>query len=303
MNELGPTPVEDQPFVSRQQRFERVGSTNDIVRAWLAEGTPEVCLAVADEQTAGRGRGGRTWLAPPGAGLLCSIGFRPAWLVPDRAWRLAAIVSLAMADAAEEVGGLPDRSIRLKWPNDLVVETTGVGGARLANASGAEAERLIAAPLEVRKLGGVLGETIGLGTADPRVIIGLGLNADWAAADFPPELAGSMTSLRVASNGRPVDLPALFAAFIDRLETRTAGLRAGHFDVADWVDRQLTNGRPVRLELPDGQSTETRALGVDVHSGGLVIEDPAEPGGERTILIGEIQHLRLPAPVPPVVRV
>ena len=157
-------PVGEPPFISRQERFDRVGSTNDVVRSWLADGTPEVCLAVADEQTAGRGRDGRQWQAPPGTGFLCSIGFRPTWLAPDRAWRLASIVSLAMADAAEEVGGLTDRSVRLKWPNDLVIEAGG----------------------EVRKLGGVLGETIGLGTPDSRVIIGIGLNAEWAAADFPP---------------------------------------------------------------------------------------------------------------------
>jgi BirA family biotin operon repressor/biotin-[acetyl-CoA-carboxylase] ligase len=292
------------PFISRQERFTSVGSTNDVIRSWLAEGTPEVCVAVADEQTAGRGRNGRTWQAPPGAGLLCSLGFRPAWLAPDRAWRLAAIVSLAMADAAEEVAGLPDRAIRLKWPNDLVVEMTGMAGVRLTNATGADAGRLLAAPVDVRKLGGVLGETSGLGTPDPRVVVGLGLNADWAAADFPAELAGTMTSLRVASNGRPIDLPALFAAFIDRVEARTIALQGGHFDIADWVDRQLTSGRPVRVELPDGTSLETRALGVDAGSGGLVIEDPAATGGERTIMTGEIQHLRLPAtPAPPAVGV
>ena len=65
----GGEPTGERPFISRQERFDQVGSTNDVVRAWLAEGTPEVCLAVADEQTAGRGRDGRTWQAPPGAGL------------------------------------------------------------------------------------------------------------------------------------------------------------------------------------------------------------------------------------------
>ena len=59
---------------------------------------------------------------------------------------------------------------------------------------------------DIRKVAGVLGETEGLGTADPRVVVGLGINADWRAADFPPELADSMTSLREASHGRPVDL-------------------------------------------------------------------------------------------------
>ena len=260
--------------------------------------TPEVCLAVADEQTAGRGREGRTLAGADRRRACCARSDSGrTWLAPDRAWRLAAIVSLAMADAAEEVAGLPDLAIRLKWPNDLVVETTGLAGVKLANASGPEAARLLDAPLEVRKLGGVLGETIGLGTAEPRVIIGLGINADWAEDDFPAELADTMTSLRVASNGRPIELAGLFAAFIDRVEARTIALRGGHFDVADWTTRQLTSGRPVRLDLPDGKSLETRALGVDTGSGGLVIEDLEAAGGERTILTGEIKHLRLPVGV------
>ena len=104
-----PAPHPPMPeFLARQERFAVVGSTNDVVRGWLADGTPEVCLAVADEQTAGRGRDGRTWVAPPGAALLLSLGFRPDWLAPDRAWRLAATVSLAMADAPRTVAGLPD---------------------------------------------------------------------------------------------------------------------------------------------------------------------------------------------------
>ena len=77
-------------FIARQERFARVPSSQDVVRGWLDAGTPEVCLALADEQTAGRGRTGRTWLASPGRGLLLSLGFRPTWLAPAQAWRLAA---------------------------------------------------------------------------------------------------------------------------------------------------------------------------------------------------------------------
>ena len=264
-------------FLSRTERFPSVPSTNDVVRGWLDAGTAEVCLAVADEQTAGRGRAGRRWYAPSGAGLLCSLGFRPSWLAPERTWRLAAIVALAMADAAEEVAGLADRAVRLKWPNDLVIEST---------------------PGEVRKLAGVLGETIGLGSDDPRTIVGIGLNADWAAADFPIDLAATMTSLREASGGRPIDQATLLAAFLTRLEVRTLALQAGHFDVADWIERQLTNGRPVRLDAPDGSSRVVRALGVDVASGGLRIADLVETAAgidesEQIVLSGEIQHLRL----------
>jgi BirA family biotin operon repressor/biotin-[acetyl-CoA-carboxylase] ligase len=269
-------------FLSRQQRFDAVGSTNDVVRAWLADGTPEVCLAIADEQTAGRGRAGRTWTAPRGTALLLSLGFRPIWLAPDRSWRLAAIAALAMADAAEEIAGLADGAIRLKWPNDLVVEDA-------ADAFGT------APSGGIRKLAGLLGETDGLGTADPRAVVGLGINADWRAAGFPEELAGTMTSLHEASHGRPIDLVLLLDAFLGRIEARVGALRGGRFDVADWQARQVTTGRVVRLERPDGGET-VRALGVDVSSGALIVEDASLPRGERPVLVGDVTHVRLAAP-------
>ena len=271
-------------FLARQERFAVVGSTNDVVREWLAEGTPEVCLAIADEQTAGRGREGRTWTAPSGAALLLSLGFRPTWLAADRAWRLAATISLAMADAAEEVAGLGDGAIRLKWPNDLVVETVGAAVPMAPQVA-----------TEVRKLAGILGETTGLGGTDPRVVIGLGLNTDWAAADFPPELAPSMTSLREASSGRPIDHVALLDAFLGRLEVRIEALRGGRFDVGDWTSRQLTSGREVDLTAPDGVMSTVRALGVDSGTGALVIQDLDVPTGERLVLVGEVVRVRLAA--------
>jgi BirA family biotin operon repressor/biotin-[acetyl-CoA-carboxylase] ligase len=272
-------------FLSRQERFATIGSTNDVVRTWLAEGTPEVALAIADEQTAGRGRDGRSWIAPPGAALLLSLGFRPTWLPAGQAWRLAATTSLAMADAAEEVAGLPDRAIRLKWPNDLVIETLGLA-VPIAPAE----------PDAVRKVAGVLGETDGLGTDDPRVVVGIGIDTEWAAADFPPDLADTMTSLREASHGRPIDHVALLDAFLGRLEVRIEALRGGRFDVADWTERQLTTGRDVTLTDPDGSSRVVRALGVDAASGALVIEDATADGGERLVVVGEIRHVRLARP-------
>ena len=263
-------------FLARQERFAVVGSTNDVVRGWLADGTPEVCLALADEQTAGRGRDGRTWVAPAGGALLLSLGFRPAWLAPERVWRLAAAVSLAMADAAEAASGLLAGSIRLKWPNDLVIQSSG----------------------GIRKLAGVLGETDGLGGPDPRAVIGLGLNTDWRAAAFPPDLAASMTSLHETGEGRPVDPAALLRAFLEGLERRTAELRAGGFDDDGWAARQLTTGREVDLVGPDGAVTMVRALGVDAATGGLVVEDRGAPSGRRQVVVGEIRHVRLRAAAP-----
>jgi BirA family transcriptional regulator, biotin operon repressor / biotin---[acetyl-CoA-carboxylase] ligase len=261
-------------FLARSMRFGVVGSTNDVVRQWLEEGTPEVCLAIADEQTAGRGRDGRSWTAPVGKALLLSLGFRPTWLAPEQTWRLAAVASLAMAEAAESLAGLPAGSIALKWPNDLVVDSPGRG---------------------VLKLAGVLGETSGLGTRDPRAVVGLGINADWAARDFPTPLADAMTSLREASGGRAIDRIALAAAFVDRLQHAIGPLRGGRFDAAAWADRQVTTGRLVRIDDPDGTAWTGAAIGVDPTTGSLLVDDVEEAGGVRHVLVGEVGHVRLAA--------
>jgi BirA family transcriptional regulator, biotin operon repressor / biotin---[acetyl-CoA-carboxylase] ligase len=275
---------DSRPFLGRVAHLDRVGSTNDVVREWLAEGAPEICLATADEQTAGRGRSGRTWQAPAGSSVLLSLGFRPTWLAPDRTWRLAAIAALAMADATTEVAGLTSHSVLLKWPNDLVVEDGGPDDPRAGT---------------LRKLGGVLGETDGLGTTDPRAIVGLGVDAGWPAADFPPDLAPSMTSLDELSGGRPIDRGELVERFIARLRPLVESLRAGSFDGAAWAARQVTTGRDVRLETADGD-TVTAALGVDPESGALLVADPAAAARTRSVLSGEVVHVRLPGrPIEP----
>lgn len=259
-------------FLSRDERFRSVPSTNDIVRAWMTEGTPEVCLAVADEQTAGRGRSGRSWLAPSGTALLLSLGFRPAYLEPDRLWRLAAIVALAMADAAEEAAGLPIGRLRLKWPNDIVVEAP-------------------RAPGGIRKVAGVLGESEGAGTDGVTAVVGIGINNNWRRNEFPADLVDVMTSLREVSRGREVHADALLDAFLVHLEPRLLALRDGHFDVAGWHDRQVTTGRDIRFELPGGEIRTATAVGVDGTTGALLIED--EAGAERELLAGEVVHVRL----------
>ena len=264
------SPFTSPEFIARREILTRVGSTNDVVRGWLAEGTPEVCVAVADEQTDGRGREGRSWIAPPGAALLLSLGFRPVWMSPAETWQLAAVTSLAMAEAAETESGLPGGTIHLKWPNDLVV---GDGRTR---------------PL--RKLAGVLGETEGLGTKDPRVVVGIGINVDWLHVDYPPELAATMTSLREEA-GRSIDRFSLLERFLDRLEARLHGLRTGRFDRLGWTVRQVTTGHAIQLETPTGTESVV-AVGVDTATGALLVKAPAS-GLERPVLAGEVVHVRL----------
>jgi BirA family transcriptional regulator, biotin operon repressor / biotin---[acetyl-CoA-carboxylase] ligase len=259
-------------WLARYERFDVVGSTNDVVAGWLRDGTPEVCAAVADVQSAGRGRDGRTWQAPPGAALLCSVGFRPSWLAVGHLWRLSAIASLAMADACEVAGGLRHGAIHLKWPNDLVVIDHSTG--------------------EVRKLAGVLGETQGIGTDDPTVVVGIGANVTWSRDRFPADLAGSMTSLSELSPGKLVDREVAIHVFLQRLEGLVTALRAGDFPAEAWSRRQLTNGMIVMLDQPDGTAERVVAEDVDTETGALLVRGTADDN-RRSVVVGEIRHLRV----------
>lgn len=267
------TAVHAHGSFSRVEWLPEATSTNDIVMDWLHAGTYQMCLAVADVQTAGRGRDGRAWTAPGDGALLCSIGFRPSWLEAGEEWKLAAIVSLAMADAGEEIAGLAAGRIRLKWPNDLVA----------VDGSGA-----------VRKLAGVLGETESAGTSDSKAVIGIGVNAGWARADFPVELAESMTSLGELAGGRPIDREALLEAFMARIEPLERALRQDREFPADaWRARQLTNGSVVRLEWPDGSAETVLAIDVDPETGALLVQPADGAGPTRPVIVGEIRHLRV----------
>ncbi len=254
-------------FYSRIERFDTVDSTQRVVREWMERGSPELAVAVADDQTAGRGRLGRSWQAPPGAALLLSVGFRPVNLAVRQGWRLAAVASLAMLDAAEAAAGLPDATLRLKWPNDIVADQGG----------------------ELAKVAGVLGETVTVGDRVDWAVIGIGVNADWAKADFPTELAPTMTSLRELARGRPVDREQLLEEFLARLEPRYEALREGHFDAAGWSARQITTGQQVELDV-GGKRSVGLATGVDPESGALTVESG---GVRRSLDSGEVVRCRL----------
>ena len=262
-----------RPFLSRLERFESVDSTQRVVRDWLDEGTPEVAVAVADEQTSGRGRHGRRWFAPRGAALLVSCGFRPAELPLVLGWRLAATASLAMLDAADEVAGLREGTLWLKWPNDIVAD--------------AEDRRL-------RKVAGVLGEAVASGAAVASAVVGLGVNADWRAADFPSELAPEMTSLRELSGGRPVPPDVLLEAFLDRLEPRYEALRSGRFDAGAWSTRQRTTGSAVEVTATAGL-VRGIASGVDPETGALLV---ATDTSHVSVDTGEVVRCRVLEPHP-----
>ncbi len=234
------------------RRFETIDSTNRYVLDEARAGAAEGLVVVADEQTAGRGRRGRTWTAPPGASLLVSVLLRPA-LPVGRIHVVTMAAGLALADAVEAAGV----GAELKWPNDLLV-----GGRTLA---GLLAESEIAADGEVRA-----------------VVIGAGLNVNWP--EFPPELEGAATALNLEA-GHDIERSAVLDAFLDGLGARYRALDA----VATEYRRRLgTLGRRVRVEQAEGV-TEGRAVDVGP-SGELLVE--TGPGCIAEIHVGDVIHLR-----------
>jgi len=228
-----------------------VTSTNDLARALAAQGAPAGTLVLAEEQTAGRGRLGRTWLAPRGTSLLFSLIFRPA-LLPAQAFRLAMLCSLAAARAIEAVTNLP---IHLKWPNDLV--------------------------LRGKKLGGVLSESSLTGERLDFVVVGLGLNVNLDVSTLP-EIAATATSLSAAL-GRPVARLPLLQRILQEIETGYQEVIQGEALRAAWAARLVTLGRIVRVS--GGTADEGLAEGVDA-DGALLLR--RADGTLARITVGDV---------------
>jgi len=257
-------------FPARLERLKAVDSTQRVVREWLDGGEPEVCVATADYQTDGRGRHGREWVAPPGGALLLSAGFRPIGLAAHHAWRLAAIVSLAMRDAAEEAAGLRDGTLWLKWPNDIVADAPDGG---------------------LLKVAGVLGESVASGGVVESAVVGIGINSDWRMTDFPWAIAPTMTSLRELAGKRPIDNDVLLDAFLSRLEPRYEALRSGVFDAGGWSRAQRTTGRTVVVSFGGNEGVTGGGAGVDPDTGALLIR----PDGGELVAVdsGEVVRCRV----------
>lgn len=158
--------------------FERIEST----QRELAADAPEGAVAVAEEQTGGRGRLGRPWYAPARTSVLLSVNLRPEVATPQLP-ELSLVAGAAVADAiAAETGIRPE----VRFPNDVLIDG--------------------------RKVAGILAEA-----RDDRVVLGIGINANIAAEELPQDVDTPATSLQVET-GAPVDRAALLAAVLERLE-------------------------------------------------------------------------------------
>ncbi|HWJ63740.1 MAG TPA: biotin--[acetyl-CoA-carboxylase] ligase [Acidimicrobiales bacterium] len=255
------------------------GSTNTDALELARQGEAEGVVLVADHQTAGRGRLGRTWEAPVGGSLLCTILLRPpAAVAPSTTMAVA----VAAAEAVEELTG---RAPRLKWPNDLVWPGDG---------SAAD-----------RKLAGILAEVdwpaasqISSGWREPRpqdrlvVAVGIGINVAWGD-DVPADLADLAVAIDhlTAPDAAP-DRADLLVALLRHLDRRYAELLAGPDGAAAlreaWRERSATLGRRVRIDLG---ADDLEGTAVDVTDEGHLVVETLE-GDRRTIAVGDVVHLR-----------
>jgi BirA family transcriptional regulator, biotin operon repressor / biotin---[acetyl-CoA-carboxylase] ligase len=243
--------------------FSSIGSTNAEAARWAAAGAPDGALVVAEHQTAGRGRRGRSWASAPGKLIQFSLVLRRR-LPLGRAGLLALALGTACAEGIEEVSGIPART---KWPNDVTVDGL--------------------------KLAGILieGRTAlsGAGVA----VCGVGINHGWRADEIPPDLRDRATSVAAAREalelGAPPPRTEILATVLARLETHLALAAAAPGElVARASERSATLGSPVRAVLPDGRVMEGRAVRLRP-DGGLELHDSG--GVTRVLSVGEIKHL------------
>jgi BirA family biotin operon repressor/biotin-[acetyl-CoA-carboxylase] ligase len=208
------------PFVTELHVRGAVGSTNDELRELSAAGAGEGCVVVADRQSSGKGRMGRSWHSPSGLGLYISVCVMPGGK-PEEITRWTILASLAACRACRATACC---DAGLKWPNDVIFRGL--------------------------KLGGILAETRSAGPSSERLIIGLGLNVSHGPEDFPAELRGEATSLLQACGSEAPPRERLAAGYLGRLGDLAAALRRGEWSAisAEW--ERLADGcrgRAVRV--------------------------------------------------------
>jgi BirA family biotin operon repressor/biotin-[acetyl-CoA-carboxylase] ligase len=224
-----------------------VDSTNDTVLALGASGAGEGTSVLADRQHAGRGRRGRQWFSPPGAGIYLSVLLRPKG--PRSLPLLTIAAGVAVARAIHAVTALP---VELKWPNDLVIGRPW------------------------RKLGGLLCEASGTAGHLDAIVVGIGINVGLTA--FPPELSRRATSLE-GELGRPVERALVVVECLACLAAVVESLRSGRTDgiLAEWrrFGGAGLNGAPVRWVE---HGIECRGLAHDIDVDGALLVDTEGPG-------------------------
>lgn len=246
----------------------QTGSTNaELVARASAGQLAHFSVLVTTDQTAGRGRLGRVWVAPPGKTIAVSVFLGTGAVAPDRLGWLPLLAGLAMTRAVDSE--LDDHEVALKWPNDVHVEGL--------------------------KISGILAELV----AGSGVVMGAGLNLTMTQTELPTPTSTSL-ALNGWGDGAAVAgdemVDAALAAYLAELSSLYSTLAAAGFDAgSSGLRAQVesacgTIGRSVRVDLPDGTQLFGVATGID-ESGRLVV-DGSSFDGVRAIAAGDVTHLR-----------
>ena len=236
--------------------FDTIDSTNTRAKELAAQGAPHGTVLIADQQTGGRGRLGRSFHSPAGTGIYLSLILRPN-CAPSDLMHLTCAVAVAACDAVEAVCGIRPG---IKWTNDLVYGR--------------------------KKLAGILTE-LGLSSAGTvsYAVIGIGMNCGQGEADFPPELremAGSLHSV----TGAELDRAQVAAALLDALYRMDQALLTDRSGIMDLYRKDcITLGKEISLVKADGSVRHGTAMDID-EAGGLMVS--FADGTQETVTSGEV---------------
>ncbi|MBI5034051.1 MAG: biotin--[acetyl-CoA-carboxylase] ligase [Chloroflexi bacterium] len=266
--------------------YERIGSTNDVAKQLADAGEAEGTLVIADEQTAGRGRLKRTWIAPPRSSILMSLVLRPE-LAPAQATRVTMAVALGACDAIRAETNL---NAQIKWPNDILIDG--------------------------KKCAGILSESGIIGDKLEYVVPGLGVNVNFAISDIvTPALAGGarvssertkreisqhmveisrstrndIAGIKDATTiadelGKPFPRVQLVQAILRSIEKNYVRLRAGEDLRKEFANRLVTLRQKLNAQTPWGIE---KGIAEDIDNDGALLLRRAD-GSLVRLVAGEV---------------
>lgn len=238
--------------------FQEIDSTNNRAKALAAEGYPEGTVVVADMQTAGRGRRGRSWYSPSSEGIYMSVILRPVLPLHEIS-RISLLTAVAVAETLEEELNLP---ARIKWPNDILINN--------------------------KKVAGILSEAVTDMDGIEYIVVGIGVNINNQLQDFPSDFRIAATSARVEA-APSLSRVKVLQALLERLESRYCDLLAGNF--AETLQKvkslSVVIGQELKLDTINGFLIG-RAVDID-ENGFLLLRD--QSGIVHRIISGEITIL------------
>lgn len=237
--------------------YHSLASTNETLKKMAEEGAPEGTVVLAEEQTKGRGRLGRSWSSPPGRGIWMSVLFRPS-IEPAGSSLFTLFIAVAVVKSIKEL--LPESKAGIKWPNDILSSS--------------------------RKLCGILTELKAEADLLHFVVAGIGVNVNTRKDEFPPELQGTATSLYQESGGKEFSRAVLTAKILEEIDRfYLKFLSEGTKPIVEaWKKHDLTLGKEITVQTPR-ESFHGRAVDID-KNGGLLVE--GGKGDRRIFWAGEV---------------